>query len=513
MIYSIKRLIVVLALATLIFRLAKPIALQFMSAEDFSRRRFVWFLLTAVSFVVPSFWFYALVAVAMFIWAGRKDGNPAAFYLLMLHVVPPAAFVIPILGNNGIFAIDNYRLLALCVLLPAARAYRKTKNKSLGDGAWDLMDVLLIASGALEVALYCPPDLPTVIPDSAANLVRRAFLFFLDKYLLYFFFSRCCVSKRQLFDVAATFTLSCGIMALIATFENMRHWLLYLEVVGDWGIQLSQSDWLTRGDELRAQASAGHSLSLGCLLAIGFGFWLYLKAHVQSRMRRIGVTLLLWSGLFASFSRGPWLGAVTAYFAFFAAGPRAASRVAKSILVAVGIALLILVSPIGDRVVAVLPIDGKAPDNNILYRQRLAEKGWEIVMEHPFFGDQFPFPEMEELRQGEGIIDIVNTYLGVALNYGLIGLFFFVSFILVAIMRVYARTRALVRSDPDLVLFGTSLIACIIATLEMIYSASFAMGAQKMFYVLAGLAAAYAKLPSPAPQGPAVSRVFNPPPA
>jgi O-antigen ligase len=143
----------------------------------------------------------------------------------------------------------------------------------------------------------------------------------------------------------------------------------------------------------------------------------------------------------------------------------------------------------------------------------LAEKGWEIVMEHPLFGDQFPFPEMEELRQGEGIIDIVNTYLGVALNYGLIGLFFFVSFILIAIMRVHARTRALVRSDPDLVIFGSSLIACIIALLEMIYSNSFAMGAQKMFYVLAGLATAYAKLPPPAPQGPTVSRVLNLPAA
>ena len=36
---------------------------------------------------------------------------------------------------------------------------------------------------------------------------------------------------------------------------------------------------------------------------------------------------------------------------------------------------------------------------------------------------------MEDLRQGEGIIDLVNTYLGVALSYGVIGLFFFLSFI------------------------------------------------------------------------------------
>jgi O-antigen ligase len=292
-------------------------------------------------------------------------------------------------------------------------------------------------------------------------------------------------------------------MASIAIFENMRHWLLYIEVEGDWGISLSHSAWLTRGDELRAQASAGHSLSLGFLLAVGFGLWLYLKSHVQRGIRRIGVTLLLCGGLYASFSRGPWLGAVTAYFAYFAAGPRAASRLVKGGLVIVAAALLVLVSPIGDQILNVLPVFGNTPDANIIYRQHLAERGWEIVSAHPFFGNQNPWPEMEDLRQGEGFIDIVNTYLGVALNYGLIGLFCFLSFILLGIAKVYARTRVLVHSDPELALFGASLIACIVAALEMIYSNSFNLGVEKMFYVLAGMATAYARLGVSMPPQPA----------
>jgi O-antigen ligase len=298
-------------------------------------------------------------------------------------------------------------------------------------------------------------------------------------------------------------------MASIAMFENMRHWLLYLEVMSNWGIQLNATRWLTRGSELRAQASAGHSLALGYLLAVGFGFWLYLKSHVQSRIRRIGVTLLLWGGLFAAFSRGPWLGAVTAYFTFFAAGSRAASRLVKGTLLALGVALLIMVSPIGDRILDVLPVMGNAADANIIYRQRLAERGWEIVLAHPFFGDQFPYPEMEDLRQGEGIIDIVNTYLGVALNYGFIGLFCFLSFILLAMATVHARTRVLAHSDPDLALFGTSLIACIVATLVMIGSSSFILGCEKMFYVLAGLATAYARLTESLPHQPAAFSARN----
>jgi O-antigen ligase len=130
-------------------------------------------------------------------------------------------------------------------------------------------------------------------------------------------------------------------------------------------------------------------------------------------------------------------------------------------------------------------------------------------MEHPLFGDQFPWPEMEDLRQGEGIIDIVNTYLGVALNYGLVGLFCFLSFILIGLATVYARTRLLVHSDPDLAMFGTSLIACIVGNLVMIQSDSFNLGCEKMFYVLAGLAAAYARLTESLPHQPAAFSVRN----
>ena len=123
-------------------------------------------------------------------------------------------------------------------------------------------------------------------------------------------------------------------------------------------------------------------------------------------------------------------------------------------------------------------------------------------MAHPLFGDRFPWPEMADLRQGEGIIDIVNTYLSVALTYGLTGLFIFLSFILLAITRVYSRTRALARTDPDLASFGTGLIACIVGTLVMIDTMGFNFGSAKMFYVLAGLAAAYAKLTEPLPHNP-----------
>jgi hypothetical protein len=494
MLGSIKSLVVVLTIAATIFHLAKPIALRFMSGEDFSRRRVIWFVLTAAGFVCPNFWLYALVAVPMLVWANRNDSNPIALYLLMLHVVPPVGAIIPIIGNNGLFGLDNYRLLAFCVLLPATIRYRKNQKEAMA-GAFGAMDILLLAFGILQVVLYTPPDLPHhfVIPDSPSNALRRAVLFLLDTYLLYFAVSRICQSRQKMVDAVASFCLACAVIAAISMFERMKGWLLYVDIASRWGTDPNATFYLSRGGSVRAQVSAGHSIALGYLLAVAFGFWLYLRSLVRSGLHRIGVTLLLWGGLFGAFSRGAWLGAATVYFTFIAIGPRAASRLVKGTGLALVIAGLVAVSPIGDRILEMLPAAGKPVD---VYRHRLAERGWELVFAHPYFGDRFPWPEMEDLRQGEGIIDIVNTYLGVALNYGLIGLFCFLSFILLGMARGYARARELSHSDPDLALLGTSFIACIVGALIMIDSSSFILGCEKMFYVLAGLTAAYARLTS-----------------
>jgi len=505
MIANIKALIVVLTLAATIFVLAKPIALRFMSMEDFSRRRLVWFVLTTVSFVSPNFWLYALVAVPMLIWANRKDSNPIALYLVLLHVVPPVGAIIPVLGNNGLFPLDNYRLLAFCVLLPATIRYRKNGRDGVAS-VFGAMDILLLAFGALQIALYVAPDLPHhfMIPDSPANALRRAVLYLLDIYLLYYAVSRICQSRKQLLEAAAGFCLGCAVMAALAMFERTRNWLLFVDIATRWGTDATF--YLARGGSVRAQVSAGHSIALGYLLVVAFGFWLGLKSQLPKRMQRIGVTLLFWGGLFGAFSRGGWLGGAVVFFTFNAVGPRATSRVVKGAGVALAVGTLIAASPLGNAVLDLLPKTGQPVDE---YRHRLAERGWEVALANPFFGDQFPWPKMEDLRQGEGIIDIVNTYLGVALNYGLVGLFLFVGFILLGMIKTYLRVRELTESDPDFALFGASLIACIMGTLIMIDSSSFIMGCQKMFYVLAGLATAYARLIESPPHQPAAFSARN----
>jgi hypothetical protein len=500
MIINIKALIVVLAIAAVVFRLGKPIALQFSSELDFARRRNVWFVLTATAFLSPSFWLFALVATPLLIWAGRKDSNPLALYLILLHVIPPIPVDIPIVGIKQLFALDNYRLLSFCVLIPAAWRLKKLKNSGRIRGL-TTMDFSILAFGLLQLLHYVPPDLPdhTIMQDSATNVLRRGFLFFVDIYVVYFVASRTCSSRRAMIDAMSAVCLAGAVMASLAMFESVRSWLLYLNLADGWGLSqaygYNSRAYYFRGGFLRAQAAAGHALVLGYLLAIAFGFWLYLKSHVKSPWQRIAVATLFWLGLLASQARGPILGAIAIYFAFSVLGPRAVPRVIKAAIVVAFLVGTISLTPFGGRIVNSIPFFGESTDRaSVDYRQQLAERSWELIQLHPFLGDPLARTQMEDLRQGEGIIDLVNTYASVTLFYGSIGLTLFLAVIILGLFKVYRASRESARRDPDYALLGISLVACLLGTLLMIGDSSLIYGYEKIFYLLAGLAAAYAHM-------------------
>jgi O-antigen ligase len=498
----LKELIVVVTIGALIFRFAKPIVLHFSTETDFRRRRNAWFLLTVTAFLSPSFWLYALIAIPLLILTGRKDSNPSALYLLLLHVIPPIAIPVPMVGMPYIFFVNNYLLLSFCVLTPVAlRLFRS--NDEVRPRGLEAMDFCLLAYGILSAVLFTRAQEPGggLYPVTFTDSVRHAFVFFFATVVPYYSISRANSSRRALTDSLATFCLSCALLAATAIFESARHWLLFEDMPNRWGYGIGISLYLMRAGSLRAMASTGHPLALGHLLMIAFGFWLYLQSNLKSRLQRLAGVLLLWGGLLAAYSRGPWIAASLVYFTFSALRPRPLSKLLKAAMIGGIVAVVISLSPLYERIVSVLPVfGGTVDDYSIVYRQRLAVRAWEIIRENPFFGDQTALLQMQELRQGQGIIDIVNTYLQVLLNNGFVGLSLFLSFILLALFKAWALTRRITPFDPDLGMLGASLVACILGTLLLLAGGSFGTGTERMFYVLAALATAYAHLGRSAPQ-------------
>lgn len=492
---SLKALIVVLGLSMIVFAMAKSTALQFMEKSDFDRRRNIWLILTVTAFLSPNIWIFTLFAAPLLYWGGKRDTHPLAFYLLLINVIPPISREIPTVLVNRLFDLNILRLLSFCVLIPAAWRIRKSADTGRAKG-YQAMDLLLMGYGALQVFLYVSPDPATtnniILHSSFTNDLRTAFLFFVDTYVLYYVASRSCRKRAASLDAIAAYVLSCSIMALTAIFESVKHWLLYADLFARWGGNLMNTAYYVRAGLLRAEASSGQPLALAYLLAVAFGLWLYLRSRVQRSFGKSGITILLLLGLLVSFSRGPWLAALTIFLAYSTFRARRPSSLFKASIIVLLLGGLVLLSPIGPRIARMLPIPGqKGADSSLIYREKLLDRSWQLIKAHPVLGDQVALSEMQDLRQGQGIIDVVNTYLGVTLYYGFTGLGLFVAFQLLPIFRVRRTIRRLLESDPDSVLLGAALSATLVGTIILLAASSLLDAPRCLFFVLVGIADAY----------------------
>jgi O-antigen ligase len=137
------------------------------------------------------------------------------------------------------------------------------------------------------------------------------------------------------------------------------------------------------------------------------------------------VVLINICGLYASLSRGPFVGFVAMALVMIFVSRDPLKNLMTVGVVSVLLAAALLASPFRDKFIGLIPFYGEVDDFNVTYRQQLLTLGYDILLQNPFLGASDFFYSLEDLRQGEGIIDIVNSYLLVALSSGLIGLTLF----------------------------------------------------------------------------------------
>jgi O-Antigen ligase len=485
----LKELIVVLVIALAIFQFAKPFAPLFTTQDDFARRRNTWCALTIVAFLCPIFWLFCLVAIPLLVSAGRKDSNPSALYLMLMYVVPGTSWRVPMVGLSYLVDLDFQLLLSFCVMVPAALRLLKSKQQPPG---LKMMDFCLLAYLALTSIYFVLPEVSrgVLMTPTFTDCLRRAFESFFEIYVPYFVLSRSSSNRREVQDILAAFCLSCAVMAAIGAFEGSRHWLLYGAMRSQWGLEYNP--YLMRGESIRAMASTVHPLALGYLLAVAFGLWLCLKSNVQSTLSRNAVIVLFWLGLLAAYSRGPWVGAIVIYFVYVALSRRAVSKLLKAAGTSALVGLIVAISPLGNKIANVIPYFGGTVDaQNITYRQRLLDRAWQIIQDSPFLGDQHAFSKMEDLRQGQGIIDLMNGFVNILLDNGFVGLLLFLSFVMIGVIKAWMLSRESTRVGAELGTMGASLVACILGTMVMIWVGGLIVS---MTCVLVGLAAACANL-------------------
>jgi O-antigen ligase len=483
----LRALFVILVLASVVFAFARaPVCAAFSNTTDFVRRRNTWLAVTAIAFLAHNFWIYAFAVGGLLYAAATRERNILALYFLLLFAVPDFTNHIPGFGlANYLVQIGYLRLTALVVLFPAFLHLRKQPDTDRFGASTP--DKLIGGYIVLQFALM-------LTAGSATNAIRVGVAYaFLDIFLPYYVASRGLRNIREFRDAMTSFVVAALILSAIGAFEAARHWLLYAGLADALGID-AVTIHSSRGEgNLRALASTLQPIVLGYLIAIAIAFWLYFRKSVPNRtVWSLGLALL-GAGLVAPLSRGPWLGAAVMLVFLILTGPAAGKNFAKLTLfgaVALGLAL---VSPIGEKVIDLAP---DSSDPNVIYRQQLLAVSLDLIWDNPFFGsfDYINTPEMEAMRQGQGIIDIVNTYVAVGLGSGLVGLSLFAGFFLAVIGRLFRTIRNLRNPDDEAYQLGQVLLAVLLGIIVMIGTVSSISFIPVVYWTLAGVGVAYSRM-------------------
>lgn len=483
-----RALVVLLGLTLPCFWLARaPLTALAMRDEDYRRRALLWVGLLVAAYLSHSYWLYGPVMVVALLVARRDEPQPLAMFMLLLFVIPPfPARIAGFAGLQQLIELTHPRLLSALLLGPAWWVLRcDPRSEPFGSA---LADKCLLGFLLLQLAVQ-------LAGDTLTNTLRFAVYAFTDAFLPYYVASRALRDLPAARDIVASFVFAVALLAPIAAFEFVKHWLLYSSLpdhmqVGPWGM----GNYLSRDGSLRALASTGHSLVLGYLMVIAIALYPFVRRSLPAGGQRLLVAALA-VGIAAPVSRGPWVGACAALLVLLLTGPdklRRAGRGAALLLVVVGV---LMATPLADRLIALMPFVGEVDDFNVTYRQRLFDASLAVIAYNPWLGssDFLAAPEMQQMIQGEGIIDVVNSYLGVALAYGLVGLALFCGVFAGGIARVlYGLVRLPAGHEAhDL---GRGLLAALVGVLVTIATVSSINNIPLVYWLLAGLATGYGAL-------------------
>ncbi len=483
----LKALIVVIGLAAVVFYLAaRPVAGPIVASTDYRRRILVWFAVTLAAFLADNYWLFAGVAGVLLAFGATRDNNPMAFYAFLLCAVPPLGSEVSGLGViNYFFDLNYLRLLSLVVLLPAAlRLFRTRMPRPAG---LKLPDALLASYLVLLFVLTA-----MVLPLTSA--LRQAFYLFIDVWLVYYVASRSVRDLGSFRDVAAAFVIGAAVMALVALFESGRGWLLYSTLEARLDVNWGYGNYMSRaaGGPLRAMASTGHPIVMGYLMVVTIPLLIYLKPTIRPTfVPWLGVAALV-GALVATLSRGPWVGAVAMAFVLVAMGKQAAKRFGMLIAALAAIAGVMVLSGRGQTLFDMLPFVGTVGSETVEYRKRLFEVSIRILAQSPVFGSPHFYGDAaaQELRGEGGLIDMVNSYLGIALGSGLVGLTLFLGPFATACVLAW-RTRKFSEQSPMVGSAARALLAAMAGILVTIATTSSVSVIAPIYFMVLGLTAGW----------------------
>lgn len=484
----LRSLLVVLFLATGIFYFAKKYAQPLgLDPKVLQPRITAWYLITCAAFLSPNFWIFAAIAAFVLNRAAKQDKNPLALSFFVLYAVPLFQKQIPGAGIvNYLFDINYFHLILFVIFVPLYLKICRAKDTAPLGSVWP--DKFIIGYVVYSLVLF-------FFNTTITNFARFAFTQCLDVLLPYYVASRYFRTLNDFVDAIQALLIASCIAASIAILEFAKGWLLYSTLAPSFDIFWGYGGYLRRGESLRALASSGQAIVLGYTMAVALGlYWYQAKKHIQ-RQRNLtwAIGLLLCAGLFAPVSRGPWVGAAFMFLVFIFLEPAPLQRLLKLGVLAFIPSLIFLLTPYGAKFINYLPFVGSVDAETVTYRQDLLENSLHVIRNNLWFGssDYLNTEEMESMRAGAngGIVDLVNSYIAIALSGGLVGLVLFVGYFCACTYSAFFGLRHAKGADERIL--GQALLGTMLGIMFMIYTVSSILMIPVLYWLLGGGCVAY----------------------
>ncbi|WDI32498.1 O-antigen ligase family protein [Hyphococcus flavus] len=478
-------IVVFIVSAAVLFFFRKPFA-ELVSGKRYDMWRNVWIAVTVCVFLIPNYWLFILLAgmgALALSWA--EPVKPSVFFLLLFSVPAIGAAIPGFAGINKFVDVTPQTAYTLLFLMPAMFAATHMKKLSRVGGGADLFFLLWLV---LQIVLCLRG--PTF-----THILRTMIEEFIVLAPFYYVFSRYPKSLSDIRIMSGAYLLPVLILSAISIPEFIRSWHFYTSVTTGWFGQLPFTYTIREG-LLRAYASVFDPIAWGYVAMTGVGVGLAFMNERFSLLYKSAGFALLMAGVLVSLSRGPWVGVVVTIAVFVLISPKTTLRMAQLGSVSLIAGLMSLATPYGQKILGLLPFIGDNAGDTISYRQRLLDAAGEVMMESPLFGssEYLQHPKLQALRQGQGIIDIVNSYLQVGLKSGFVGLVLFLGVFACALLALRKAMRSARRHDPTLALYCRAYFATLIGILVTIFTTSSVFQIPMVYWCFAGVAIALARI-------------------
>lgn len=483
----IRALIVILGLSVPVFYFAKKaIVGMFLPLEIFIRRRNLWICIILAGFLSQNYWVFAAIVCLLTMMVAKKDSNPIALFFFICLALPQIKVEVPgIAGIRYILDVDYLRIITATILIPVCITERK---KALKTKRRNVAPDLILAAYLIYLLIL------NIQNDSFTANIRLMLSQVLDIVIPYYAISRYIKSAAQFKEVFISFSIGAMLAAVLGIFEFYKSWILYATAGDALGVPW-EPGYLVRGDYIRAIGTSGQAIVFGYVLAIAISLYICIShTFKSSRLYVLGLAILF-GGVVAPLSKGPWVSLAIAGFFLLVTSEDVAKNSIKSAAFVLVCVFLAFATDNGANIISYLPFVGDLDEGSATYRQLLFEKSLLVIWDNPLFGTTNYRGELEELRNGQGIVDLVNTYIVIALHSGILGLGLFACFFALAatpVAKTLFKTSKLVMEKS----IGRALIAALIVVMVTISIVSPIFHVPFFMWCIAAMCVAFQNAPA-----------------